>query len=275
MIVQHDFSLIGADGKLITGDLTFEEKNVQQPIVLFIHGFKGFKDWGTHNQVARQFAAGGYRYVKFNFSHNGVTPENQAEVTDLETFASNTISKEMFDLKKVIDFILESYSKDNSLYLLGHSRGGGLAILQAATDTRVKKLITLSAIDNFKSLWTKEQEAIWTKTGRIHVTNARTGEDMPVDKTLLDDLDENPEVFDIPAAARKINVPWLIVHGDDDVNVPFAVAQRLADAQPNSRLLKIEKANHVYAATHPHTSDALPAQLVKVVERSLAFLATD
>ncbi|WP_129716388.1 S9 family peptidase [Pedobacter sp. SYP-B3415] len=275
MIVQHDFSLIGADGKLITGDVTFEEKNVQQPVVLFVHGFKGFKDWGAHNLVARQFAASGFRYVKFNFSHNGVTAEQPDDVTDLEVFASNTVSKELFDLKKVIDFILESYSPDNSLHLLGHSRGGGLSIIQAATDTRVKKLITLSAIDNFKSLWKPEQEEEWNRTGRIYVKNARTGEDMPVDKTLLDDLNENAAGLDILSAAKKINIPWLIVQGDEDVNVPFEVAQRLADAQPNSRLLKIEKANHVFGATHPHRSDTIPAQLLKVVERSTAFLTTD
>jgi len=111
MIIQNDFSLSGSDGKLIIGDITFEDKNPNTPIVLFVHGFKGFKDWGAHNLVARHFAANGFRYIKFNLSHSGVPSDNPKDVSDLEDFANNTFSKELFDISAVLDFIEKAYGK--------------------------------------------------------------------------------------------------------------------------------------------------------------------
>jgi pimeloyl-ACP methyl ester carboxylesterase len=272
MIIQNEFSLTGADGKLIIGDITFEDKNPNTPILLFVHGFKGFKDWGAHNLVARYFAANGYRYIKFNLSHSGVPTDHPVDVTDLEAFASNTVSKELFDINAVLDFIEKAYGKETEINLIGHSRGGGLAIIEAANDLRIKKLITWSAISSFDSLWKKEQEAEWKKTRQIHVINARTKEQMPLKVTLLEDLEENTETLNIVNAAKRINIPWLIVHGDDDVNVPFEHAQLLADANANSRIIKIEGANHVYGASHPFENETLPPLLFEVCEKCLTFL---
>ncbi|WP_421940987.1 alpha/beta hydrolase family protein [Pedobacter sp.] len=272
MITQSDFSLTGADGKLIIGDITFDDKNPHTPIVLFVHGFKGFKDWGAHNLVARYFAANGYRYIKFNLSHSGVPADNPKDVTDLDAFASNTVSKELFDLTAVLDFIEKSYGKDVQLNLIGHSRGGGLTIIEAANDVRIHKLITWSAIESFNSLWKKEQETEWRKTGKIEVTNARTKEKMPLNVTLLEDFEANAETLNIINAAKRINIPWLIIHGDEDVNVPFETAQKLAEANPGSRLVKIEGANHVYGASQPYENDNLPPLLFKVCEKCLVFL---
>ncbi|MFC4212856.1 alpha/beta hydrolase family protein [Pedobacter lithocola] len=272
MIIQKAFSLSGADGKLIIGDITLDDKNPNAPIILFIHGFKGFKDWGAHNLVARYFANNGFRYVKFNLSHSGVSLDNPIDVTDLESFANNTVSKELFDVNAVIDYIEKVYGRETEINLIGHSRGGGLSIIQASNDLRVNKLITWSAISSFNSLWKKEQEADWKKTGKIFVTNARTKEQMPLNVTLLEDFEENADTFDILSAAKRINIPWLIVQGDDDVNVPFAHAQKLADANLDSQLVKIEGANHVYGANHPYEKETLPPLLFKVCEKCLAFL---
>ncbi|MDQ0637756.1 pimeloyl-ACP methyl ester carboxylesterase [Pedobacter sp. W3I1] len=272
MITQSNFSLSGSDGKLIIGDITFDEKNPNTPIVLFVHGFKGFKDWGAHNLVARYFASNGYRYIKFNLSHSGVPVDDPKDVTDMDAFARNTVSKELFDLNAILDFIEKAYGKETKVNLIGHSRGGGLSIIEAANDLRINKLITWSAIGDFSSLWKKEQEAEWKKNGKIFVINARTKEQMPLNVTLLEDLEENAAALNILDAAKRVNIPWLIIHGDDDVNVPFETAQTLAEANPGSRLVKIEGANHVYGATQPYNNDTLPPLLFKVCEKVLLFL---
>jgi pimeloyl-ACP methyl ester carboxylesterase len=272
MITQSNFSLSGSDGKLIIGDITFDEKNPNTPIILFVHGFKGFKDWGAHNLVARYFASNGYRYIKFNLSHSGVPVDDPKDVTDMDAFASNTVSKELFDLNAVLDFIEKAYGSTTKINLIGHSRGGGLSIIEASNDLRINKLITWSAIGDFSSLWKKEQEAEWKKNGKIFVTNARTKEQMPLNVTLLEDLEENAAALNILNAAKRVNIPWLIIHGDDDVNVPFETAQTLAEANPNSRLVKIEGANHVYGATQPYANETLPPLLFKVCEKVLTFL---
>lgn len=272
MIQKEQFTLPGAEGKTIVGDYTYDDKNTIKGTIIFVHGFKGFKDWGAHNIIATWFAANGYRYLKFNLSHSGVTPENPNDVTDMEAFASNTISIELFDLNAVIDYTSQNFF-DLPIYLVGHSRGGGLAIVTAAKDKRVNKLITWSAISDFSSLWKKEQEKEWISTGRIHVVNARTKEEMRLNKTLLYDFQENKDEFDILKSAEKVSIPWLILHGDQDVNVDFSVAQQLAQRQIRARIHKIEGANHVYGASHPYTSSDLPAHLQQVTEKTLDFIS--
>lgn len=271
MIHNEQFSLIGASGKPIHGDLTYDENNSNMPLIIFIHGFKGFKDWGAHHLAARYFVQNGYRYLKFNLSHSGVNAEKPNEVSDLESFASNTFSKELLDIDIVINHAVK-FLGITGVYLIGHSRGGGLSILQAATNTHVKGLITWSSIADFSSLWKKEQEKDWKENGKIEVVNARTKEKMPLNVTLLEDFEENGKKLDILSAAKQVNVPWLIVQGDDDINVPFETAEKLANANPASRLVKIEGANHVYGAVHPFPGETLPPQLFEVCEKSLKFL---
>lgn len=271
MIRNEQFSLIGALGKPLNGDLTYDENNTNTPLVIFVHGFKGFKDWGAHHLAARYFVQNGYRYLKFNLSHSGVIPEKPNDVTDLESFASNTFSKELLDIDIIINHSITYLGVDH-VYLIGHSRGGGLSILQAANNPHVKGLITWSSIADFSSLWKKEQEAEWRATGKIEVVNARTKEKMPLNATLLDDFEENSEELNIIAAAKRVNIPWLIVQGDDDINVPFETAEKLANANLESRLVKVKGANHVYGAVHPFPGETLPQQLFEVCEKSLKFL---
>jgi len=274
MIHKEEFEILGADGKVIFGDYTCNKTSSQLPTIVFVHGFKGFKDWGAHNIVARKFAENNYRYLKFNLSHSGVTKDKPNDVTDLDSFAANTVSKELYDLQKVVDFSIAQFP-DAPITLIGHSRGGGLAILQTSRDKRIANLVTWSAISDFSSLWKKEQEEEWLRSGKIYVENARTKEKMPLDKSLLEDFRKHQEEYSILNAAEKIGVPWLILHGDNDVNVDFSMAQTLAQKQLNAQISKIEGANHVYGASHPYTADQLPDQLQQVVVKTLAFLQAE
>lgn len=272
MIIKEEFRLTGAAGKTISADLTYDDQYTNSDIIIFIHGFKGFKDWGAHNVVANQFAKKGYRYIKFNLSHSGVTIQDPNDVTDLETFASNTFSKELSDINTVIDDTVDKYP-GSKITLIGHSRGGGLAIITAVRDQRISKLITWSSIADFSSLWKKEQEEEWQSEGKIYVKNARTKEKMPLSVDLLEDFNAHKKELNILEAAGRINIPWLILHGDDDVNVDFSVAQLLAQKQITAQIQKIGGANHVFGASHPYHSDVLPDQLQEVVEKSLGFIS--
>jgi pimeloyl-ACP methyl ester carboxylesterase len=271
MIIKDNFILTGAADKIISGDRTYDDKTTIKGTVIFVHGFKGFKDWGAHNLVASYFAAAGFRYIKFNLSHSGVTQENPNEVTDLESFSTNTVSKELFDLNVVLDYVEHTHLNE-TISIIGHSRGGGLAIIKAASDNRISNLVTWSAIADFSSLWKKEQEQDWLKNGKIFVENARTKEKMPLKKVILEDLKAHQDEYDILKAAAQIKVPWLILHGDEDVNVKFSVSQQLAQIQLHAHLQKIEGANHVYGASYPYLSDTLPEKLKEVCDKTIAFL---
>lgn len=271
MIRKDQFILSGSGDRLMTGDLTADQELTGRGAVLFVHGFKGFKDWGAHNLVAAKFAEQGFRYFKINLSHSGVRQDNPNEVTDLDAFAANTIGKELQDLDTAVNYVSHTYPFE-PIYVIGHSRGGGLVILKGAADKRISSIVTWASIADFSSLWKKEQEEDWKKSGRIFVENARTKEQMPLDSVLLEDFEAHREEYNILQAASRVNVPWLILHGDEDINVPFSIAQQLAQAQPKATIQKISGANHVFGASQPYADQHLPDHLAQVVEKTLSFL---
>jgi uncharacterized protein len=274
MIKKETYTLPGAKGRGMLMDLTYDDAHKNAPLVIFAHGFKGFKDWGIHNLVANYFAEHGYRFLKFNFSHNGTTADKPTDFTDLIAFADNTFSIELADLKAVIDFACNggSVPRANGVYLMGHSMGGGISIIQTAEDKRVKKLVTMASISGFGNLWPREAEEQWRLQGIMYVLNSRTGQQMPLKVGLLDDLQRNAARLDILAKAAEITQPWLILHGDEDKSVPLNHAEELKAANPHAELSIIHGADHTFNGSHPYTKDTLPVALKKFCEQTVSFL---
>jgi pimeloyl-ACP methyl ester carboxylesterase len=274
MIKKQSFNIPGARGRGMLMDLTYKTSQKDAPLVIFAHGFKGFKDWGTHNLVANYFAENGFRFLKFNFSHNGTTADKPIDFADLIAFADNTFTIELEDLKAVIDFACggSGIAAATGVTLIGHSMGGGMSIIKTAEDIRVEKLVTMASISGFRNLWPHEIEAQWRLTGITYMPNKRTGQQMPLKVGLLDDLDKNPSRLDILAHAAKIRQPWLIVHGDADTTVPLSHAEELKAANPNANYSVILGGDHVFGATHPYAENTLPAPLLEFCGQTIAFL---
>ncbi len=274
MIRKQNFNIPGAKGRSILIDITFDDALKNAPLIIFAHGFKGFKDWGTHNLLAQYFAEHGFRFLKFNFSHNGTTTDSPTDFKDLIAFSDNTFSIELNDLDAVIDFASNGSSMPaaTEIYLIGHSLGGGISIIKTAEDARIKKLVTMASISSFRNLWPKEMEDQWRLRGIIYMPNARTGQQMPLKVSLLDDLDKNAKRLDIAAKAADIKQPCLIVHGGEDVSVPFSNAEILKKAIPAARVLIIPAGDHTFGASHPYTKNTLPAPLLEFCSQTVAFL---
>lgn len=274
MIKKEIFTIPGAKGRNMLMDLTFNDAHPDAPLIIFVHGFKGFKDWGAHNLVARHFAENGYRFLKFNFSHNGTTPDHPLDFVDLIAFADNTFSIELEDLQYVINFACNGSAIPavKKVTLMGHSMGGGISIITAATDDRVEKLITFASISGFRNLWPKQQEAQWRIQGLRYIENVRTGQQMPLKASLLDDLDQHPIKLNIIEKAAHIKQPWLIAHGDKDTSVLLKHAEELKAAQPDAKLMVIHGGDHVFGASHPYAHETLPEEFLIFCDESLRFL---
>lgn len=276
-IRQETFLIPSTSGKNMLADLTFDIRNREAPLVIFAHGFKGFKDWGTHNLVVQYFAQHGFRFLKFNFSHNGTTPDFPSDFVDLEAFSNNTFSIELEDLKSVIDFatVGTNFIPVKTVSLIGHSMGGGISIIKTAEDERVAKLITWASIADFHNLWPKEVEAQWKLSGMQFFPNSRTNQQMPVKSTLLDDLEYHSKRLNILSAAAEITQPWLIIHGDQDPTVNINNALQLNRKQPKSDLVVAPGANHTFNSNHPYLDTSLPASLEQVCEVCVGFLKAE
>jgi pimeloyl-ACP methyl ester carboxylesterase len=263
MIKKQYYNIPGAKGRGMLMDLTFDDSIKKAPMVVFAHGFKGFKDWGSHNLVAHYFAENGFRFLKFNFSHNGTSTANPTEFVDPIAFADNTFTMELEDLAAVIDFACggSGMPREPWVYLIGHSMGGGISIIKAAEDIRIKKLVTMASISAFKNLWAREIEQQWRLQGITYILNKRTGQELPLKKSMLEDLDKYPARLDILAKAKQVKQPWLIVHGEADPTVPLSSAEELHEAQPNAEFMVIPGADHTFGSSQPYLESTLPQPL--------------
>lgn len=273
---QRNIRVAGKHGKPILLDVFYEPAPKPQPVVIFSHGFKGFKDWGHFDLVAETFVKAGLAFVKFNFSHNGTTPEKPDEFADLEAFGNNNFSIELDDLLTVIDWVCEDDSlkgvvDTDKLYLLGHSRGGAISILGAREDNRVKRLVTWSSVAEFGRFWEPEVVAQWKEDGVMMIPNSRTGQQMPMYYQSYENLAANQDRLDVEQAAAEIAQPWLIVHAEDDPVVDVQAAKTLKQQAPNAELLLFKEGAHTFNARHPWTEEDLPNPSAEVVQRSIAF----
>ncbi len=159
------------------------------------------------------------------------------------------------------------------IYLLGHSRGGGITILKAAEDARISKIATWAAVGDFSNRYSRDQVNAWKEKGRLDVVNGRTGQTLPLYYQLYQDLKKNSSRLDIPKASTKITVPFLIIHGTDDKVVSFEEAKRLRDSCFSSQLLSIENSGHTFEGKHPmHKDEKYPENLSRVLEETVSFL---
>ena len=259
--------------KVILFDARYQPGAGPQPVIIFIHGFKGFKDWGPFNLMAAYWAQQGFVSVKLNLSHNGTTPEQPTDFADLEAFSKNNFSIELDDIGTLIDHLHSPESQVpaavmnlQQLYLVGHSRGGGLAMLKAAEDPRVKALATWAAIADIDKRWAPEVLAQWKKEGTLLVPNSRTGQDMPLDYQLVQDYKANHARLNIPQAVKKLTVPHLVVHGTNDEAVPHEMALDLNAWSQHSTLHSLPEQNHTFGARHPYTGTELQGAFKDVVQ---------
>lgn len=278
-MINKNLVLKRENNKPIVWDTFFNNDNNKKPLVIFCHGYKGFKDWGAWDLVAEAFMKANLFFVKFNFSHNGGTVEQPIDFPDLEAFAENNYSKELDDLDDMITFLTSEENEFldqidiNNISVIGHSRGGGISILKTNEDQRIKKLITWASVSSFgKRTSTTGNLEQWKKDGVKYVLNGRTNQKMPHNFQFYLDFKANEQRFNIENAAKNITVPHLIIHAKDDPSVLYQEAINLNNWNPKSELLTIDNSNHVFDAKHPWKEKDMPNNLEKVVNKTIAFI---
>lgn len=259
-------------------DVTFRPDGVPKPVILHLHGFKGFKDWGFFNQLAAEAARQGFIFIKMNFSHNGTTPEQPLVFADLEAFGLNNFSIEQNDISLVIDHLFSAdFEVDREeidkgrLFLTGHSRGGAAAILKGYHDKRVKAVASWAGVNDLANHFSSMEVEKWKKTGIIYIENSRTKQQMPLYYQIVEDYLLHEEFLNVPYAIKHFMKPLCIIHGSGDQTVPVQVAYLTQQWNSNVELHIIEGADHVFNGGHPWQGDDLPENARTMLDLSLKF----
>ncbi len=265
--------LPGTLGEILV-DVRAGGRTSARPAVIVIHGFKGFKDWGMFPPFSERLARAGVTAVTPNLSGSGVDDSGQFSYPD--RFAHNTFSAELEDLARVVDSLAGGdlgVASPSRIGLVGHSRGGGIAVLQTARDSRIRALATWAAISSVER-WSPAEQAAWRERGVKDIVNARTGEILPLYPDVVDDIARNAGgVLDILGAAKRVSVPWLIAHGAEDEAVSILEGKALsaASSRPTTKFLEVEEAGHTFGAVHPWKGST--PYFERVADASLSHLA--
>ncbi|MCK5815435.1 MAG: alpha/beta fold hydrolase [Flavobacteriaceae bacterium] len=264
--------------KPIVTDVFYNQNQTKKPIVIFCHGYKGYKDWGAWNLVAEHFAKEDFFFLKFNFSHNGGTLENPIDFPDLEAFGQNNYTTELNDLETVIDWIAlnETYKNEidvHNITLIGHSRGGGIVTIKASENANIKKVITWNGVSDYVGRFPKGAKLEeWKENGVMYVLNGRTKQQMPHYYQFFQDFKENKNRLNIKAAVQKLNKPQLIISGSKDTVVLPIDGENMHRWNQKSKWIVIDKMNHTLGSKHPWDEDKLPVELQKVIQLSMDFI---
>jgi pimeloyl-ACP methyl ester carboxylesterase len=253
---RRPFQIALAEGEVLRGDVWTPTSPSPDAAIVVCHGFKGFKDWGFFPYLCEELARRtDCLTVGFNFTGSGVE-ERLEEFTALERFGRNTFSRELEDLEIVLDGLTVGRLGDvrvpeaRRFGLMGHSRGGATALLKASRRRQVQALVTWAAVASL-GRYLELYAGRWEAGEPVFIENARTGQQMPLYRNVMDDLRANAERLDVQRAAAHLDIPYLIVHGSEDESVPLADGERLAMAAPEATLERIEGAGHTMGAGHP------------------------
>ncbi len=287
-IREQTFEIPGSDGLPIHGDLRAPMASSgtgpgagegAPPLLVGCHGFKGFKDWGFWPHIGRALAARGHPNVVFNFSHNGVgaVGADLENFTRLDLFRKNHWGREMQDLGAVLDAVgagrlpLADAYDGARIQLLGHSRGGGVVLLQGGRDVRVERVVSVAAISHVDR-FSDEVKDRWRKNGHISLLNMRTKQEMFMDVSFLDELEREPDTHSIERAVRAYRVPLLVVHGDADESVRVEEAHEILGWAPDglAQSMIVPGGDHVLGSKHPFPGSN--PMLDQFIERVDAFL---
>ncbi len=172
--------------------------------VVFAHGF-GSDKAGSYVHRAELAAAEGFRAVRFDFRGNN---ESSRE------FVEADLSSRIADLQRVLDEV-----EYLSVGVYGSSFGGLVAIQAAVRDDRIDGLALRAPVTYMSVL-----EDI-----RSTIEHEGSYEQLPgkrVDERFLADLDD----YSTEAVVPELDIPTLIMHGEDDEVVPMASSRRFYDA---------------------------------------------
>lgn len=252
-----ELNLITSKGNQLPVTSYLVEKVFSGNAIIFVHGFKGFKDWGFGPYLADYLSNRGLFVITFNFSHNGIG-ENKQEFTELDKFARNTFSLEVSELSELVDSLRSGdlgLDLRGKIGILGHSRGGAISLFVASKRSDISGVAlwaTISKLDRYS----ERQKVEWKKRGFLEVLNTRTKQVMRLNSTLLDDIENNFKgTLNLENSVRNLNCPLFIAHGDQDLAVPITEADQIYDWSDKlkTEYYKIIGTGHTFDITHPFT----------------------
>lgn len=238
-------------GDKLCGILSNPTGDKTRPIIISSHGFGSNKNSSTYTNLQSRLNDANISVLRFDFFGHG---ESEGKFEDI------TISEGVDDILGAIKFLKQTgYSK---IGLLGSSFGGICSIMAASKVKDLYILVLKSPVSDYTSMQLLKhgQDGVrkWREGGYI-IHTSHDGKKHRLNYTFFDDFKNN----DAYASATRIEIPALIVHGDQDEVVPIEQSKKTCGLIKGCRLEIIEGLGHHYTN---------PAHFEKFLDLSTEFI---
>ncbi len=223
-----------SDGVKLCGVLNNPSGNTKRPIIILAHGFSTHKNSDTYTTISERLAKHKISSFRFDFYGHGESSGN---------FEDITISEAVDDVLQAIKYIKKlGYDR---IGLIGSSFGGIASIIAASRSCDLFVLALKSPVSNYieKENETKSKMELeeWKSKGyRYYISG--DGRELKLNYNFYEDFKNNDGYI----AAKKIRIPTLIVHGDEDDIVPYKQSVKTCKIISDCKLHTVKGANHRY-----------------------------
>lgn len=231
--MKKEISFKNNKGQTLRGDLYVPEEKykLKYPAVIVCHGLGGNKDAQNKVELSETLFKKGFAVLRFDYSGHGKSEGN---------YEDTTVTQIIKDIQSAIEALYSLEKIDRKrLGLIGHSIGAVAAIIEAAKDSKIKAAAAIGAFyEPMKPLKAciknkKECEA-WAGKG---ITEVEGGQ---LKYEFLKDFKK----YNILSLAKKIKIPFLLVHGANDHIVAQKQAQKIAKTAKLP--IKIVEETHIF-----------------------------
>ena len=209
----------------------------RRPAVVLCHGFTGFKEVKYLVRLAQGLSRAGFVCLRFDYA-DGV---GDSDGTSEDMLLTHQIE----DTHAALNFLEADPDVDaRRIGLTGHSLGGVACIAVAASDTRVKALMTIAAPahPDWQRLFDPEMVKRWERDGAADIPMYPQGH-ARVRYGFLPDFQR----YDAAELVRRVRIPALFIHGTRDDIVPPLNAQVLYDnAGGPKQVTLVRGATHLF-----------------------------
>ncbi len=254
-ITQEELTLKNGEIEL-PGTLSLPEFQSKLPLVIFIHGSGNIDRNG--NQAGVGVNANYIKALSDSLNKRGIAfyryDKRTATPSNLDKLGGITIMNFIADVKIAIDHF-KNDPRFNSLFLIGHSQGSLVGMLSITPE--IKGFISIAGpgqtIDNTIMEQLHNQNPDLAKLAEEHFTELKKTDTilsvhpflMQLFKPQNQSFIKSWMVLDPVAEIKKINIPILLLNGEEDLQVTEKDFQRLKEAQPNAKGELVPQMNHV------------------------------
>lgn len=218
-------------------------RSQKYPYVHVLHGFTGYKEGADLVDLSRRLAEEGIVSVRFTASGFGDSDGTIEHDYRLTNHLSDLEAVDQY--VKALPYVDASHSG-----VCGHSMGGKLALLFAATHPSISAICVISAPVSFMGTAYEPMMQSWKQTGYFKKVSGRDGKSIRVPYAYVIDADTLP-VTDVLIAAQAVTQPTLVIAGESDIEVPWTETKKIFDcvSAKQKEWVCVPGMGHKYAKT--------------------------